>query len=387
MTPQSIKASLDQYVIGQDDVKKSLAALAFYYMQSLETQAVNSSAKISKSNMLIIGDTGCGKTLLLKSLSEVLQIPFASVDATSLTSAGYKGSNVDTIFTPFVAAAQNGNPKVPGIVFIDEIDKMVIKDPGQAAGLQNEFLKIIEGSEVFIETSPYKGVGRVKIDTSNMMFVFSGSFARLEEIITARLGAAPEKPLKVLQADLEHFGLSREFTGRISVIRSMEKLNQAMLVKIFTEPRNSISRQYQDKLGQMGIHLEFTPAAVTAIAQKALAVGVGARALAQVTSEIMDNILYDAPSMNNVAKITITDDTVRAGIPKITHGQNLTGGASQRYIDDGKGRIRQYITPTGFVGSVIKKRSVPYYVGDNDYVGDDSPSSITMDDDSFERDR
>ena len=217
LNPGSIKYRLDQFVVGQDDVKKSLAALSFYYLQALQTVRDNPTEKMEKSNMLIIGDTGCGKTLLVKSLSEILEVPFTSVDATTLTSAGYKGNNIDSIFTPFVQAAKDHGPKVPAIVFIDEIDKMIAKEPDGGRSLQNEFLKIIEGSEVFIETSPYKGTGRIKIDTSQMMFVFSGSFAPIiKKLKTQNESAVPtnkRKIIKVKHDDLEKFGVSREFMG------------------------------------------------------------------------------------------------------------------------------------------------------------------------------
>ena len=325
LTPPAIKQILDRDIVGQEQVKKTLAMLSFYYLQDVAAGG----AVRSKTNALIIGDTGVGKTAVIKRLAQILNLPYAVGDASSLTTAGFKGNNIDSIFAPFLKfKGKYPNNKIPGIVFIDEIDKMISKDDNAvSANLQNEFLKIIEGGEVHLETSPYKGTGRVTIDTSQMMFIFAGSFPKLREIIKKRLAPLPGDPgraeaeiiKQVKHEDLENFGLSREFLGRISTIKAMDPMNAKMLKRIFTEPQDSILNQYRDKLKIQGVELNFTPEAIDYIVDQALENNTGARGLAGITQEIMDNVLYEIPGQKNVQRITVTRAAAQNKEPEITY--------------------------------------------------------------------
>ena len=325
LTPPRIKEQLDRDIVGQEEIKKTLAMLSYYYMQEVQEGTIAG----SKTNALIIGDTGVGKTAVIKSLAKILKMPYAVGDASSLTTAGFKGNNIDSIFEPFLKynGRYPGN-KIPGIVFIDEIDKMVSKNNNNVTNnLQNEFLKIIEGGEVHLETSPYKGVGRVTIDTSKMMFIFAGSFPKLREIIQARLENAPEGkkvvPEQIIKEvkheDLENFGISREFLGRISTVKAMDSMSAEMLKRIFTTPQNSILNQYREKLKKLGIELNFTSEAIDYIVAQALKNNTGARGLAGITQEIMDNVLYKVPEEENVLAIKVTLSAAQNKAPEIIY--------------------------------------------------------------------
>ena len=325
LTPPQIKSRLDQDIIGQDEIKKTLAILSYYFIQAQRAGTTDG----TNNNALIIGDTGVGKTALIKSLARILKLPYAVGDASSLTTAGFKGNNIDSIFEPFLkyCGRYPGN-KIPGIIFIDEVDKMITKTGSSSTtNLQNEFLKIIEGGEVHLETSPYKGTGRITINTSAMMFIFAGSFPNLRKIIKARLKKSSaeieidaQKIIKdVKHEDLENFGLSREFLGRISTIRAMEPMSAEMLKSIFTQPANSVLNQYRAKVKGLGVELNFTSEAIDYVVAQALETNTGARGLMGITQEIMDNVLYKIPEEKNARQIRVTLAAAQNKDPEIIY--------------------------------------------------------------------
>ena len=325
VTPPSIKRDLDQYVIGQDQVKKTLAMLSYYYIQSLR-QTHNSDKDMSKSNALIIGDTGCGKTALMKTLSKILNVPFVTADASSLSGAGLVGNSVDEIFRPLLAVKDEyPDNKIPAIIFVDEIDKLIKKDAlGRGDNLQHEFLKVMEGGEVHLATSQALGVEHQTLDTSKMMFVFAGSFPGLKRIVQHRAVMKEEKKIdpnaalkEIKSEDLMEFGLSREFLGRIEAVRPMEPVSKEMLMEIMIKPKNSIFKQYQEKIKALGVTLTVTEDAVEYIAEKALKNGTGARGLAGIIQGIMEDAMFELPEQKNVKEITINKDAVQNNAPII----------------------------------------------------------------------
>ena len=325
VTPPSIKRDLDQYVIGQDQVKKTLAMLSYYYIQSLQ-QTHNSDKNMSKSNALIIGDTGCGKTALMKTLSKILNVPFVTADASSLSSAGLVGNSVDEIFRPLLAVKDDyPDNKIPAIIFVDEIDKLIKKDAiGRGDNLQHEFLKVMEGGEVHLETSQFRGVGQETLDTSKMMFVFAGSFPGLKRIVQHRSILKEDKKIdndealkEIKPEDLMEFGIGREFLGRIEAVRAMEPVSKEMLMEIMIKPKNSIFRQYQEKIKDLGVKLTVTEDAVEYIAEKALKNGTGARGLAGIIQNIMEDTMFELPEQKNVKAITINKAAAQNNSPII----------------------------------------------------------------------
>ena len=350
LTPPKIKAALDKDIIGQESVKKTLSMISYYYMQNLD----KGEAAQVKSNALIIGDTGVGKTAVIKKLAEILKLPYAVGDASSLTTAGYKGDNISSIFKPFLkhCSTHKGNRnKIQGIVFIDELDKMIGKNSNSVTtgNLQNEFLKIIEGGEVHLDTSKYVGEGEVTIDTSELMFIFAGSFPKLRDIIKDRLENSPEgnkideKQLikEVKHEDLENFGISREFLGRISTVKAMDPMDRDMLKTIFVKPSNSIINQYRKKLKGMGIVLNFTDEAIDYIVDKALNNNTGARGLTGITHEIMDEVMYKIPEEKNARQINVTLEAAKNKEPEIicsgakSLNANSQPGASTDFVSTG----------------------------------------------------
>jgi len=341
-SPHIIKGKLDDFVVGQEHAKKVLSVAVYNHYKRVATDTMDD-IEIEKSNMLMIGPTGSGKTFLVKTLAKLLDVPLAITDATSLTEAGYIGDDVESVLSKLLAAADNDVEKAErGIIFIDEIDKIAKKKNTNnrdvsGESVQQGLLKLLEGSEVEVPvgaTSKNAMVPLTTVNTKNILFICGGAFPDLDIIIKARLNKQssigfsadlkdkydddPNLLLKVAVEDLREFGMIPEFLGRLPIIYSLEGLTKDMLIKILMEPRNAILKQYQKLLALDEVRLEFDRSAMEAIAEKAMEKKTGARALRAIIEEFMLDIMYEIPKDINIGKVTITRDYIeKKGVPQI----------------------------------------------------------------------
>lgn len=340
--PHIIKASLDEYVIGQEYAKKVISVAVYNHYKRVAGD-IQDDIEIEKSNMLMIGPTGSGKTYLVKTLARILQVPLAITDATSLTEAGYIGDDVESVLSKLLQAADNDVEKAErGIVFIDEIDKIAKKKNTNSRDVSGEsvqqaLLKLLEGSEVEVPvgaTSKNAMVPLTTVNTKNILFICGGAFPDLDGIIKSRLNKqssigfsaqlkddidnAPDVLAQVTTEDLRKFGMIPEFLGRLPIVYTLDGLTEEMLVKVLKEPKNAILKQYQKLLLLDEVDLQFDESAYEAIAKKAMEKKTGARALRAIIEKFMLDIMYEIPKDDNIGRVTITGDYIEGkGAPII----------------------------------------------------------------------
>ena len=357
-TPREIHEMLGDYVIGQEDAKKVLAVAVYNHYKRIRCLPCESAddVELSKSNILLLGPTGCGKTLLAQTLARILKVPFAIADATSLTEAGYVGEDVENILLKIITAADFDVAKAEvGIIYIDEIDKVARKAENlsitrdvSGEGVQQALLKIIEGTEAHV---PPQG-GRkhpqqelIKIDTTNILFILGGAFVGLEKIIADRVGkkgigfgaditdaSKHETGVLLSQAmpeDLHKFGMIPEFVGRLPIVAHVEDLTEVDLIRILTEPKNALVKQYQRLFALEGVEITFTGGALSEIATLAVKRETGARGLRSIMESLLLDLMYDLPGQVDIESVVITEEVVRDGVEAtlVRTGQQVDASA------------------------------------------------------------